>query len=96
MITVKVRAVAGMAKLLEGSEQSVSLEKDSRIVDLLDALVMKYGQPFAEKIYKSKTGEVNNEIRLLLNGRDIAFLNGLDTKLKEGDSLSLIPPLAGG
>jgi molybdopterin converting factor small subunit len=39
--------------------------------------------------------ELRKDLRLLVNGRDIAFLNGLDMKLQEGDTLSFIPPLAG-
>jgi molybdopterin converting factor small subunit len=35
-------------------------------------------------------------MKLLVNGRDIDFLNRLETKLKEGDEVALFPPVGGG
>jgi len=35
-------------------------------------------------------------IRLLVNGRDIQFLNGVDTILRDGDEFSMLPILTGG
>jgi molybdopterin converting factor small subunit len=32
----------------------------------------------------------------MVNGRDITFLNGLKTILKDGDEILIIPPVAGG
>jgi molybdopterin converting factor small subunit len=33
---------------------------------------------------------------LLVNGRDIQFLNGVDTVLHDGDEFSILPILTGG
>jgi len=33
---------------------------------------------------------------ILVNGREISVLNGLETKLKDGDEISLIPVVHGG
>jgi molybdopterin synthase sulfur carrier subunit len=35
-------------------------------------------------------------IKIIINGRDIDYLNGLDTQLKDGDVIVIIPPIAGG
>ena len=35
-------------------------------------------------------------IRIMLNGRDIALLQGLETPVSESDTLAIIPPIAGG
>jgi molybdopterin synthase sulfur carrier subunit len=41
-------------------------------------------------------GEVRRFVNLFVNGEDIRFLQGLDTQLKAGDELSIVPAMAGG
>lgn len=41
-------------------------------------------------------GEVRRFVNLYLNDEDIRFLKGLDTELKDGDVLSIVPAIAGG
>jgi len=36
------------------------------------------------------------DVNVLKNGRNIHFLNGLETPLSEGDVIALFPPAAGG
>ncbi|MFW9848305.1 MAG: ubiquitin-like small modifier protein 1 [Candidatus Thorarchaeota archaeon] len=39
---------------------------------------------------------VKDDITLLKNGREIKFLNGLETPLVEGDEIAIFPLVAGG
>ena len=48
-----------------------------------------------ERIY-DETGEVRRFILIHVNGEDIRFLEGLKTELKAGDSVSIVPAIAGG
>jgi molybdopterin synthase sulfur carrier subunit len=41
-------------------------------------------------------GELNRFVNVFLNDEDIRFLQGLDTKLKDGDGVKLVPAIAGG
>lgn len=41
-------------------------------------------------------GTVRGFITVLKNGREITYIDGLDTKLEDGDTLSVFPPVAGG
>jgi molybdopterin converting factor small subunit len=41
-------------------------------------------------------GQVKTHINIFLNNEDIRFLNGLDTSVKDGDTVVLLPALAGG
>ena len=62
-----------------------------------DVLSNRFGEEFTDLIYDSRTKIVRDDIRILLNGRHIVHLpKGLDTELKEGDEVSLFPPVAGG
>ncbi len=50
---------------------------------------------FKERLLDEQ-GEVRKFVNLYLNDEDIRFLQGLDTQLKEGDVLSIVPAIAGG
>jgi molybdopterin synthase sulfur carrier subunit len=41
-------------------------------------------------------GQLNRFVNVFLNDEDIRFLQGLDTKLKDGDGVKLVPAIAGG
>lgn len=41
-------------------------------------------------------GQVRRFVNVYLNEEDIRYLSNLDTPVKEGDSLSIIPAVAGG
>ncbi len=64
--------------------------------EVLKRLGERYGKSFVEYVYDSKTGEVKGFLQFLVNGRSASTLNGLDTKLADGDVLAIIPPVGGG
>ena len=41
-------------------------------------------------------GQVRQFVNLYLNDEDIRYLNNLDTPVKDGDELAIIPAVAGG
>lgn len=43
-----------------------------------------------------ETGNVRRFINLYVNNEDIRFLNGKETELKDDDTVSIIPAIAGG
>ena len=43
-----------------------------------------------------ESDRVQDPINILINGRNIKFLQGMDTTLKDGDIISIFPPTGGG
>lgn len=90
---IKVRAFGDLISLL-GSESTIELETDAIFKDLISKLT--------EKTDSSREGllegyEVTGSgLVLLLNGRNIHALKKLQTPLKDGDLVTLLPPAAGG
>lgn len=41
-------------------------------------------------------GKVRRFVNLYLNGDDIRFLSGVETPVKDGDEISIVPAIAGG
>jgi molybdopterin synthase sulfur carrier subunit len=42
------------------------------------------------------TGEIRRFVNIYVNGEDVRFLEGLETALKAGDEVSIVPAVAGG
>lgn len=64
------------------------------LYDLLTVLCKRYGRKFENKIFKNTL--LSNEIIILVNGVNIAHLQGLDTILSPEDEISIFPVVAGG
>ena len=65
------------------------------IMDLLHALAVKYSV-FGKKAFTVEPKVTFDYCAVICNGTFIADLAALDTELKEGDTIKLIPGLYGG
>jgi molybdopterin synthase sulfur carrier subunit len=90
-MTVEVRVAANLMKLV-GGQRSVRAEGRT-IRELLDDLDRRH-PGFKEMVMVD--GQLHRFVIVYLNDEDIRYLNQLDTPLKEGDVVSVLPALAGG
>jgi MoaD family protein len=76
-----------------GGEKEVLAEGES-VRDVLRQLAQQHpateGQLFGEE------GQLNRYVNVYLNDEDVRVLEGLDTEVKEGDTLVILPAMAGG
>jgi sulfur-carrier protein len=63
------------------------------IKTVLDALALKY-PAVTGKLFDN--GQVRRFVNVYLNDEDIRYLDNLQTAVKDGDELSIIPAVAGG
>ena len=49
-----------------------------------------------QSLNDQKSEELKSNALIMVNGREISVLDGLETKLKDGDELVLIPVVHGG
>ena len=75
--------------------KSVQISADT-IREVLDRLVERFGKVFAETVIDQETGNLKRFFSCMVNGRRIELLDGYDTKLTDGDSVALFPPVGGG
>lgn len=86
----------GTLKEAIGSRQ-IDMEVRSQrtlVRDIPSLLVAEYGTRISI-LLKSKDDSFDS-FRILINGQDQTALEGMDTKLKDGDIIILLPPLSGG
>jgi molybdopterin converting factor small subunit len=62
--------------------------------EVLDGLVAAY-PPLASQLLDAEGG-LNRFVNVFLNDTDVRHLDALDTPVAEGDSLVLLPAMAGG
>lgn len=77
-------------------EESVMLEAGALVRDLLCILATRYGEPFKKDVYDPKTGEMKATHILSVNGVLLNQFNGLETDLKDGDCVVVLPVVTGG
>ena len=90
---VKVRAFGRLMPLL-GSELEVDLKPNAKVKDLLDKLKEK--SLILDEGALTRYERDEPELTILLNGRNIYTLKKLQTPLKDGDIVVLLPPVIGG
>ena len=64
------------------------------IAQVLASLTAKYPE-LGKRLFKTET-ELNRFINVYVNDEDIRFLENLDTPVKQGDEVSIVPAIAGG
>jgi len=89
---IRVRIPTPLRRLTGG--QSVVEVSGDNIKDLINNL--NEGYPgFAEIIYDGKLS-LRSSIKIFVNEEDIRFLRNLDTLIKDGDEIAIVPAIAGG
>ncbi len=63
--------------------------------DIIDQFMKEYGKKL-RKSFVHPSGILESHVVILVNGRNYLFLDGLKTKLKDGDQIVISPPLIGG
>lgn len=75
------------------NQASVDIDGDS-VKTVLGTLCSQHPE-LGQRLYKGEN-ELNRFINVYVNDEDIRFLDNLETALKEGDEIAIVPAIAGG
>jgi molybdopterin converting factor small subunit len=78
---------------LSGGTSEVSVEGDT-VADLLAALETDH-PGFRARLFDDN-GKLRRFVNIFVADEDVRFLDGLDTKVAEGQTVSIVPAVAGG
>jgi len=92
---VKVKFFALVRELTGKREEEVDLDDEATVRTLLDRLVDEYGPKLRDYLFDSES-EPRGHLQFLIDGRNIALMQGLNTPLKDGNSFAILPPVGGG
>ncbi len=88
---IKVRIPTPLQKITNGKAEVECLAKN--IAELVEVLEKDY-PGIKERL--SDGGKIRRFINIYVNEEDIRFVNKEETTLKDGDSVSIVPAIAGG
>jgi molybdopterin synthase sulfur carrier subunit len=91
-MSILIRIPAPLRAVTAG-ESEVRVDGES-----VDAVLGQLEGRFPEirRRLRDEAGDIRRFVNLYVNGEDIRFLSGLDTAVKSGDEMSIIPAVAGG
>ena len=93
---VKIRFFTSLREIVGKKEETLTLTQNATVNSALEALQIKYGEPFTKYVFDAKSGQPKGFLQFLINGNSTSTQNGLETLLKDGDVLAILPPVGGG
>ena len=78
------------------SQDEFTLANGTLLSDLLDKIAKDYGKPFIQEVYDPVKREMKASFVAMVNGVLMDQLNGVNTPLKDRDSVILMSLMTGG
>jgi molybdopterin synthase sulfur carrier subunit len=91
-MSVRVRVPTPLRKFTQGADEVTA--QGSTIKTMVEDLEKNF--PGIKERICDETGKIRRFVNVYVNGDDIRFLQNLETALKEGDNISIVPAIAGG
>lgn len=85
--------IPAMLRKMTGGAGAVEAEADT-VGEAIDYLEERYAGIRAELI--GDDGKIHRFVNIYLNDEDIRFIEKLETVISEGDTISILPAVAGG
>jgi MoaD family protein len=93
-LNITVRFYGVVYDITDIREWQTELKEDSKIHDLLNTIAFAFPE-LKELIYHGD--ELRKDYLVVsLNNEDVTGMDGFDSSLSDGDTVSLMPPIGGG
>ena len=91
MSEVSIKLFANFRELIGEKSLSLNGSTITEIVDNLSAI-----NPDFKSAVQDESGRLMGYVTILVNGKNIKLLEGVDTALSSGDEVAIFPPVSGG
>ena len=72
----------------------LALGAGSRVADLVEVLAARW--PELREHLMDEDGRLSRRVNIFVGGRNVRWLQGLETPLESGQTIDIFPPVAGG
>ena len=96
MIKITVHTILELKRIVGKTKAELAVPQGSTVSDALLEMVATWGEEFAQHLCDADRAGILPYMRLMVNGQDIGFLNGMETGLNDGDEITILPQIAGG
>jgi molybdopterin synthase sulfur carrier subunit len=93
---VMLHTILGIKDVVGQRLTEIELPDGPRIEDFLWYVRERWGEELSSRLFHPDSVEVLPYVRVMVNGQTIEFLEGMETPLKEGDEILILPPVSGG
>ena len=93
---VTFHTILGLKQVVGQRLTEIDLAPGSTVEDFLAYLRERWGDELSAHLFDPDSGAVLPYVRIMVNGQTIQFLEGMETSLKEGDEVLILPPASGG
>jgi MoaD family protein len=90
-MSVNVKIPTQLRQATEG--EAAAAVDGATVGEVLDSLYERFGE-LRSRI--AEDGGLRRFVNVYVDGEDIRFLDGLDTPVKDGDEVTILPAVAGG
>jgi molybdopterin synthase sulfur carrier subunit len=94
-MAVTLRFVGALRRASGAEELDFDCREGASLMDLLKALT-KERRALRRSLLDEQLDEPKPNALMLVNGREISVLDGLETKVKDGDEVVFVPIVHGG
>ncbi len=88
-MVVSLKVYANLRRIIGKDALTLSLGRSASVQAALNKLTARYGGEVERMLF-------GRNLVIMLNDKNIEFLEGLKTPLKHGDRIAILPPLSGG
>jgi molybdopterin synthase sulfur carrier subunit len=91
---IELRFFATFRKAVGQKVVEREYDDDAAVGDVLAAIESEWPELVGEIL--ADDGDIQPQLTILKNGREVVHIEGTETELDDGDRLSVFPPVAGG
>jgi MoaD family protein len=92
---IKVQYISLVKSFTNKSQDEIEVSDDAVLSQVLDKVAANYGKPFQE-VYDANQKEMKTTFVAMVNGVLMDQLKGMNTQLRNGDSIILMSLMTGG
>ncbi len=95
---VKVVYIGLIRSLVGKRDEAIEILPNATVKDALEYLSHEHGRKFTDILLSSEGTPISEAVMILVNGQQIEYMDGLNTKLGDDSNLELVVvrPIAGG
>jgi len=96
VIKITLHTILGLQQVVGQRLTELDLPHGSTVEDFLTYMKERWGDKLSARLFDPDSGAVLPYVRIMVNGQTIQLLEGMETPLKEGDEVLILPPVSGG